>query len=100
MTNDPMLDYLDAHLDEYIADLRHLSGIDSGSDDKPGIDAVQEWLATRLGEIEFAVERVPHERWGDDLVARRHGQGRGRVLLLGHADTVYPHGTAALRPLT
>ncbi|MBW3633831.1 MAG: M20 family metallopeptidase [Chloroflexi bacterium] len=98
--SDPILTYLWQHLDEYVADLRHLSGIDSGTDDKVGVDAVQDWLQARLQALGFSVERRPQERWGDDLVARGIGAGRARILLLGHADTVYPRGTAAMRPVT
>ncbi|HEY7035329.1 MAG TPA: M20 family metallopeptidase [Thermomicrobiales bacterium] len=97
---DPIVSYLEQHLDDYLADLRHLAGIDSGTDDKGGVDAVQGWLETNLREAGFSVERNRQERWGDDLIARRQGQGRARVLLLGHADTVYPKGTAAQRPVT
>ena len=98
--SDPIITYLDRHLDAYIADLRHLSAIDSGTDDKAGVDAIQDWFQDRLGQMGFAVERRPQERWGDDLVARGKGNGRARILLLGHADTVYPRGTAAERPVT
>jgi glutamate carboxypeptidase len=97
---DPILEYLDHHLEEYVTDLRYLSGIDSGTDDKEGVDAIQDWLQARLQALGFSVERRQQERWGDDLVARGQGTGRARVLLLGHADTVYPHGTGALRPVT
>ncbi len=98
--SDPILTYLQQHVDEYVDDLRHLSGIDSGTDDKAGVDAVQDWLQARLQALGLSVERRPQERWGDDLVARGEGEGRARILLLGHADTVYPRGTAALRPVT
>ena len=98
--NAAIVSYLEAHLDEFVADLRELSGIDSGSDDKVGVDAVQDWLQRELEAVGFVVERRPQDRWGDDLVARRQGDGRARMLLLGHADTVYPRGTAAKRPLT
>jgi glutamate carboxypeptidase len=98
--SDPIVSYLEAHLDDYLADLRHLAGIDSGTDDKAGVDAVQAWLEANLRDEGFAVERNRQEQWGDDLIARRHGDGRARVMLLGHADTVYPRGTAAARPLT
>src|ERR671918_2542646 len=98
--SDPIVTYLQQHLDEYVADLRFLSAIDSGTDDKAGVDAVQDWFQERLAALGFTVERRPQERWGDDLVARGGGDGRARILLLGHADTVYPHGTAALRPVT
>src|SRR5215217_6283338 len=98
--SDPIVSYLQQHLDEYVADLSDLSAIDSGTDDKEGVDAVQDWLMERLQRLGFSVERRPQTRWGDDLVARGHGEGSARVLLLGHADTVYPGGTAALRPVT
>lgn len=91
---------LERHLDAFLADLRTLVAIDSGSFDKTGVDAVTGWLAARLEPLGFAVEWRRQDRFGDDLVARRRGLGRSRVLLLGHADTVYPPGTAAARPLT
>jgi glutamate carboxypeptidase len=97
--SDPIVTYLQHHLDEYVADLRHLSAIDSGTDDKAGVDAVQDWFMEQLQRHGFTVERRPQERWGDDLVARGQGDGSARILLLGHADTVYPRGTAALRPV-
>src|SRR5688500_11220446 len=98
--SDQIVTHLETRLGDYIADLRHLSAIDSGTDDKAGVDAVQDWFQERLGDLGFTVERRPQERWGDDLVARAEGEGRTRILLLGHADTVYPKGTAAERPVT
>jgi glutamate carboxypeptidase len=53
-----------------------------------------------LAGLGFNVERVRNERFGDDLLARLPGSGRGRILLTGHADTVFPPGTAAERPMT
>ncbi|MEA2582704.1 MAG: glutamate carboxypeptidase [Thermomicrobiales bacterium] len=97
---EPIVSFLEDHLDEYLADLRRLAGIDSGTDDKAGVDAVQGWLEERLRAAGFSVERNRQEQWGDDLIARRHGTGRAKVMLLGHADTVYPKGTAAARPVT
>jgi glutamate carboxypeptidase len=98
--SDPIVTYLQEHLDEYVADLWQLSGIDSGTDDKAGVDAVQDWLEERLHQLGLSVERRPQEHWGDDLIARGEGDGLARMLLLGHADTVYPRGTTALRPVT
>ena len=98
--SDLVVDFLESHLAEYVQDLRQLSGIDSGTDDKAGVDKVQNWFAARLGELGYDVERRPQVRWGDDLVARASGAGRANILLLGHADTVYPRGTAAQRPVT
>ncbi|MDP9357208.1 MAG: M20 family metallopeptidase [Chloroflexota bacterium] len=91
---------LAALVDQYLDDLRLFSGIDSGSYDKPGVDRVQSWFGERYRALGFDVERWPQEAWGDDLIARRRGEGIARILLIGHADTVYPPGTAAARPVT
>ena len=91
---------LSNQLDHYLADLRTLSGIDSGTEHKAGVDAVQDWLAQRLYARGFAIERQVQPTLGDNLVARLRGRGSKRILLLGHADTVFPVGTAAQRPMT
>ena len=95
-----LLLWLDGHVDAYVDDLRELAAIDSFSYGKAGVDRVQDWFGERFAAAGFDIDRRPQERWGDDLVARRSGSGTERVLLLGHADTVYPAGTAAERPLT
>lgn len=59
-----------------------------------------DWLNARFQRNGFAVERFANAAAGDDLLAVKRGRGRGRVLLLGHSDTVFPHGTAAQRPTT
>ncbi|MBK8046341.1 MAG: M20/M25/M40 family metallo-hydrolase [Anaerolineales bacterium] len=90
--------YMNLHLDRYLADLRTLVAIDSGTHHKPGVDAVQDWLQLRLDQLGFDVERLHQPVLGDNLLATRHGEGKRRILLLGHADTVFPVGTAAARP--
>lgn len=92
--------YLDVKRNAYIDELRVLAGQDSGSYDKAGVDAVITWFENRLTGLGFDCTRNRQERFGDDLIARRHAKGRGRIMLLGHADTVYPPGEAARRPLT
>ncbi|MGQ9600405.1 MAG: M20 family metallopeptidase [Anaerolineae bacterium] len=96
---DPLIRFLESRLDEYLADLRFLASIDSGSCHKPGIDAVVDWLEARFRHLGLAVERYCQAEWGDDLLATWQGRGRGHILLLGHSDTVYPVGTAASRPM-
>jgi glutamate carboxypeptidase len=97
--HDPIVSGLQAGVDQYLEDLRFLAGIDSGTYDKAGVDRVQDWFAQRLGALGFEIDRRPQADWGDDLIARRRGDGAARILLIGHADTVYPPGTAAARPL-
>jgi glutamate carboxypeptidase len=91
--------FLQMARDRYVAELTRVCAIDSGSYHKPGIDQVQDHFEQRLADLGFAVERIRNEEWGDDLLARRRGSGHGRILLIGHADTVYPVGEAAKRPV-
>ena len=91
--------YLTDHLGDYLDDLRTLVNIDSGSDNKPGVDAVQGWLAERLSALGFHVTLHARLQAGDDLLAELPGNGQRRVVLLGHSDTVFPAGTAAERPM-
>ena len=92
--------FLQNRLESYLEDLRTLVSIDSGSYHRAGVNAVNDWLETRLVSLGFVVERQPHPELGDNLLATRRGSGQGRIMLLGHSDTVYPVGTAAQRPMT
>lgn len=91
--------YLERRLPDYLADLTTLSGMDSYSYDGDDVNRVVDWLEARLHSAGFKVERYTHSDAGDDLLAVKRGSGTGRVMLLGHSDTVFPHGTAAQRPL-
>jgi len=97
---EPIVAFLEEKLDDYLDDLRSLVGIDSGSYDKAGVDAANDWLEDRLTRMRLAVRRHPHAEFGDDLVATLIGKGQTRILLLGHSDTVFPTGTAVERPMT
>ena len=74
--------------------------LDSGTGDVDGGRKVAALLAARLKALGMAVEMVPAEApdLPDNLVATLHGSGQGRVLLIGHLDTVFEPGTAARRP--
>jgi len=98
--NDQIVPYLRHNLDRYLADLRTLVAIDSGTQQKAGVDAVQDWMEARLRALDFAVERDSQPVLGDNVLAVRPGAAGKRVLLLGHADTVFPPGTAAARPMS
>ncbi len=96
----PLVEYLAAQRERYLTDLRTLTAIEAGTHHKPGVDAVQDWLQARLGQLGFDCRRDRQDTLGDNLLAVRKGQGSQRVMLLGHADTVFPVGTAAARPMT
>ncbi len=92
-----------ALLPRFREDLRALVSIDSGSHSADGVDRAGAWCAARLASLGFEVQRVRTPvadavAYGDVVVARRRGTGRGRILLFAHLDTVFPEGTAAARP--
>ncbi len=91
--------FLQAHLNQYLDDLRTLTAIDSGRDHKAGGDAINDWLTARLTKLGCHIERHRQPDIADNLLATFPGQGSGRLLLLGHSDTVFPKGTAAQRPM-
>lgn len=86
----------------YVEELAALVAIDSGSGDEAGIERVGDRVATLLTDLGMSVERPRSPGASGTSVAavvgRWHGQGRLRVLLVGHLDTVFDPGTAAARP--
>jgi glutamate carboxypeptidase len=80
--------------------LEQVVNIDSGTGDVEGGRKVAGILGARLKAMGFAVESVKAEADGlpDNTVATLSGTGKGRVLLIGHIDTVFEPGTAAKRP--
>jgi glutamate carboxypeptidase len=91
--------YLEAHLDDYLEELRQLCAIECPTSSKAGVDEastwVRRWVATRGWELHEWLDAAA----GDGLVATARGSGGPRIMLAAHLDTVYPVGTAAARPL-
>ncbi|MGC8634591.1 MAG: M20 family metallopeptidase [Candidatus Limnocylindrales bacterium] len=85
-------------LPAYLSDLEALVGIDSGSYTKAGVDRVGRWMADALRDLGAVVRVEPNRELGDTVVGALHGRGRGRILVIGHLDTVFDPGTAASRP--
>src|SRR4051794_23530276 len=73
-------------------ELEALVGVSSPSGDAPGAEEVFA-IVQALLPARAAVERVPCSSpdHAPDLIARLAGQGSGRLLLLGHVDTVIGH---------
>lgn len=86
----------------WIALLGEIVNIDSGPDAAVGAHAVMDRLGAELTPLGFTVERRPTDGGPDVFVGRRPASQAGspRVLLIGHADTVFFAGTAAERPFT
>ncbi len=91
--------YTAKHLNRYIDELTKLCAIDSPSYHKQGLDEIASYLATRLRNIGMQATVIEHEEYGNDVLGIVRGGGQGKVLLLGHIDTVYPVGTATNRPV-
>src|SRR5215471_11894543 len=79
--------------------LEELVSFESPSRDKASLDRLGMRIADHLRSAGGSVEVVPNNRGGDHLVARFPGPaGRRPALVLGHFDTVWPHGTLAKMP--
>lgn len=98
MPNSHLLEYLTPRLDAFLSDLATLSSLDCGTYDKEGVDTVGRIMHARLEALGFVLEEHDGGTLGNSLVAHWRGQGRARVLLLSHLDTVYPRGWTAEHP--
>jgi glutamate carboxypeptidase len=88
-----------------IALLREMVDLDSGSYNKPGIDAVGAVVRRFLAGHDIPVETIAQQKHGDCLRAAvpwdgPRGNAGGNIVLMGHRDTVFPDGEAARRPFT
>lgn len=81
-------------------DLETFVNIDSGSGYEQGLKQYQGLLMDRLKELGAEVEYVEVEKpqAGYNIKATFRGTGKGTVLILAHADTVWAQGTAEKRP--
>lgn len=93
---------VDGHREAMWAFLEHIVNMDSPTENKELVDRVGDVLEAKARELGLHVERDRHPTFGDNLVARwtpsRVPPDVPRVLMIGHFDTVYPAGTAAVRP--
>lgn len=82
------------------ARLRELVEIESPSDDKSAVDRAGKLVAHWASPLGATLKRHRQKSFGD-ILELRFGpprSPRGRVLLLGHLDTVWPMGTLARMP--
>jgi glutamate carboxypeptidase len=80
--------------------LAQIVNIDSGTGDVAGGAKVTALLSDRLKALgaETRYETAEAPGLPDNLVAVFHGTGKGRILIIAHADTVFDPGTVAGRP--
>ena len=90
---------LEGELPSILALAERSVNIDSGTYCTEGVQQVIGLWADMLKGMGFAVERARLAGRGDQLTARLPLGGNGkRLLVLGHADTVWPAGTVAEWP--
>ena len=88
----PLQDYQN----EMIARIATLVNIDSGTGQVEGVNRIMAYLEQWLSDLGFTVTLHPTPPFGNNLLARRKGQGTARILLVGHVDTVYAAGAAKI----
>lgn len=87
-------------MDAYLADLRAIVNIDSGTYTPEGVNRVGAYLEKRFQGWGFTTRFEKQTDYGDHLIATRQGSNPAgpRLLFIGHIDTVFPEGEAARRP--
>ncbi len=95
-----------AQRNRYLAALRRMVDIDSGTFNRAGVNRIADLCEARFREGGWDVERIgqtprgDEPELGDQLVGTIRGAGGARVLMVGHMDTVFDDGTAAERPFS
>jgi glutamate carboxypeptidase len=89
-------------LEPYLADLKAIVNIDSGTYNKAGIDRVGTYLQDRFHAFGFSTYFDYQQEYGNHLVATHKGNAPDgpAILLVGHIDTVFPDGEAKRRPFS
>jgi glutamate carboxypeptidase len=87
--------YLKAHQGQMFDLLKTLVCINSGSHNKPGVDAVGRVIAEALADCQLTVDVIETEKVGSPLVFRTPAAPAParQVLLVGHMDTVFAADT-------
>jgi glutamate carboxypeptidase len=93
-----LVSYLVHELPDALRFLEQCVSLESPSFDKPLVDELVQFIASRFADIGGNIEYVQSDRFGNHLLARFPGKTDRRILLLGHTDTVWPAGETGKRP--
>src|SRR5690606_3240808 len=84
-------------------DLRRLVEIETPSSDREALTAfaaqLLSWVSDELGPLSRA-ETIEHAEHGPTLIAEVPGSLPGRVVIVGHYDTVWPLGALEAMPFS
>ncbi|WHY96121.1 M20 family metallopeptidase [Peribacillus simplex] len=78
--------------------VERIVNIDSGSLTKKGIDEIGSILKTKFESLDFIVNTVEQQNYGNQLVIQHREALQPHILVVAHMDTVFPEGTAQKRP--
>ncbi len=93
------LRFFSEHHHRIVNTIRELVEIESPSDNKPAVDRIAAFLASKFEALGGRTQLHRSNDFGDSLQIDIAGDPqREPVLLLGHYDTVYPLGTLANMP--
>ncbi|WP_268800765.1 M20/M25/M40 family metallo-hydrolase [Pseudomonas huanghezhanensis] len=96
---DQLLKSAEAEQKAYLATVKQLVDIDTGTGQAPGLKTVSAVLVERLKALGAEVKTTPASpSTGDNIVGTIKGNGSKSFLLMIHYDTVFGPGTAAKRP--
>ncbi|KPB68880.1 M20/M25/M40 family metallo-hydrolase [Pseudomonas cannabina] len=96
---DQLLKQAQAEQPYYLATVRQLVDVDTGTGQAPGLKVISALLVERLKALGAEVTTTPAEpSAGDNIVGTFKGSGTQSFLLMVHYDTVFGPGTAAKRP--
>lgn len=91
-------EFIDNKYEEGLKLLEQLVNIDSPSRNKKCVDEVGKVICDYFDQYGIDHQIVPNENYGDFIIATIKKDKPGKILLLGHRDTVFPIGTAKQRP--
>jgi glutamate carboxypeptidase len=106
---EPIYSVVEKEQKPFLATLKQLVSIESGSRDREGLDAISQLIFNRLkalgGQVEFIepganlyrMHDTP-EKPGRMVKAEFKGSGTKKILLIAHMDTVYLKGMLAKQP--
>lgn len=81
--------------DRLLAELRSWVEAETPTTDAAAVNRLMDRCAAELAAVGGAVERIAgHDGYGDTLLCRTPGQG-APIVVAGHLDTVWDHGTLA-----
>ncbi|UZN50927.1 M20/M25/M40 family metallo-hydrolase [Cupriavidus cauae] len=83
-----------------IESLKEMVSIESGSRNAAGLAQMAAYAEKRLAALGATVERVKPKSGDSPIVkATLTGNGKARIMLIAHMDTIYPPNTLATQPI-